>query len=189
MMTDLLTRLSEALRSIGLLHSDIEKISGQVKSATAEYKAEHDKEKAPPVVNAVLSRPQAEVDEERTRETHKEERDSKRLTIETVGLWIAVVLAVATVGLWIVTKQAANTAAIAAKAAQQSAAASQEGVEINKRSIESSIAASQLDQRPWVYVSSLSLTGEPESNKEGPKIAVFMLNSGKAMALKVSPGL
>jgi hypothetical protein len=53
---DLLKQLSDALRSLGLLHSDIEEISGQIEANTAEHHAANEKKPTPQEVTAVLRR-------------------------------------------------------------------------------------------------------------------------------------
>jgi hypothetical protein len=68
--------------------------------------------------------------------------------------------------------QAAGAAASAATTAQQT--------------LTQSINAFQLDERPWVFVSSFGLASEPEANKEAPKIDIFLMNSGKTPALTSS---
>lgn len=183
-----LAKLADVLRSLGLLHSDIEKVSRSIDTASADYHAEKEHSRTQqPVILGELRRPQPEIDAEESRESRKEaragrheERDSARLRFESAGLLIAAALAVANIGLWIATMRGVKIAAISAKA-------SQESVQAAKQSIESSIRTSELDQRPWVYVSSLNLTREPEENKEGPKIGVSVMNSGKTMALHVIP--
>ena len=143
---------TNALRSLGLLHSDIEKISRSIETATAEYKSHQSEEQSPPIVNAVLHRPESEVHEENARATRHEQREARhegrdrnRLAIESIGLGIAISLAIANIGLWLVTKQMSKSTADAAAAAKDQAIAS-------KVSIESAVAQFHLDQRAWLNI-------------------------------------
>jgi hypothetical protein len=70
---------------------------------------------------------------------------------------------------------------------QKTADANMKSADQTEKAVRDAAANFVIDQRPWVYVSSLNLTSEPEEKKEGPKIAVSILNSGRTMALKVSP--
>jgi hypothetical protein len=165
------------------VHSDIEKISGQIESATREYKAQHDKEQSPPVVNAVLRRPQSEIDEENARARRHEGRDSARLTVETIGLVLGTVLAIATIGQWIVTKEAVRIAAKSANAAERGAEASEKQVEATQASIHATVDAFRLDQRAWLGVNNLAIvvlkSGEPL------RVDADIANTGKTPALNI----
>lgn len=189
---DLLVKIADALRSLGLLHSDIEKISGQIESAAAEYKTEHNKEASPPTVNAVLHRPQSEIDHEEARaarhEAHEDRhagRDSTRLLVEAIGLGIAFILAIATIELWLVTKEATRIAAISATASEKSAEASQQGVEINKRVMESNIQSFHTEQRAWLDILP---AGTVFDANQPFKTQVVIKNAGKTPAKNVSYG-
>jgi hypothetical protein len=170
-----LAKLADALRSLGLLHSDIEKIGSQIETATSEYKTYRDKEQPAPVVTAILHRPQAEIDDEHARETRYETRDTNRLRLETWGVTVGAIVAFATIGQLFLTSRAVRIAAKSATAAQQT-------VQATKQSIEATIRASQVDQRPWVYVSQFLLNSEPDLNNP-PKILISIMNGGKTPAL------
>jgi len=188
---DYLTKLSDALRSLGLLHGDIEKIGSQIETAASEYKTNRQKDQPTPVVNAVLHRPQAEIDQENSRAARHETRDTNRLRLETWGVVVGAIVAFATLGQLYLTKRAVNIAAISADAAQKGAAASQESVSATRQSIESSVNAIQLDQRAWISAS-INLwndSGKPmmEIPAAGQPLIVRISykNSGKTPALHV----
>jgi hypothetical protein len=149
---DYLTKIAEALRSVGLLHSDIEKISDQIETATSEYKAHNNKEQSLPAVNAVLHRPQAEIDNKEARATRHETRDVDRLRIERWGLAVGAIVAFVTFGQLFLTSRAVRIASISATAAQSSAKASAQGVDATKQSIEATINQFHLDQRAWLAI-------------------------------------
>jgi hypothetical protein len=181
---DLLTKFSDALRSIGMLHSDIEKITGSIDSASAEYHADRNQSRnQQPVILGELRRPQAEIDAEQTRETHKEQRETRqegrdrlRLFFEASGLLIASVLAIANIGLWLVTKEVSHATRDAASAANSQ-------VKATKESIEASISAYHLDQRAWIGISKID--GRAVLNQPF-LITIFFANSGKTPARNVS---
>jgi len=187
---DLLTKISEALRSLGLLHSDIDKISSQIESATAEYKANNEKDKPAPVVNAVMARSQAEIDEENAREGRHETRaartewrDNKRLQVETAALILGGILAVATIGQWIVTKEAVRVAARSAAASERSAAASESQARTTQESVQSTVDVFRLEQRAWVVVNSIVLTTLKVD--EPLRIDGDIVNTGKTPAFNI----
>jgi hypothetical protein len=67
----------------------------------------------------------------------------------------------------------------------QSAGAAASAATTAQQTLTQTTNAFQLDERPWVYVSSFGLVSEPEANKEGPKIDFSLMNSGKTPALNV----
>jgi hypothetical protein len=180
---DFLAKLSDALRSLGLLHSDIEKISNQIETATSEHKSNSDKEQPAPVVNAVLHRPQAEVDNENARAARHETRDANRLRLETWGVAVGAIVAFATIGQLFLTTKAVRIAATSANAAQKSAAASEGQVEVTKKSIQATVDAFRLDQRAWMGISNVALSvlkvGEPL------RVDADIVNTGKTPAFSV----
>jgi len=170
-----LKTLADALRSLGLLHSDIEKISNQIESATTEYKAQNDKEQSAPVVNAVLHRPQTEIDSEEARAARQETRDTNRLRLEAAAVIAGGIVAIATLGQLMLTKRAVNIAAVSADAAQK-------GVNATQQSIETTVKQFQLDQRAWVGPIQVS---QPPEFKVDPDLRgyVVITNTGKSPAL------
>ena len=168
---DLLTKISEAQRSLGLLHNDIEKISGKIEAATSEYKANQEKEKTAPVVTAILRRPQSEVDEDNARATRHEARDANRLRVETWGIAIGAIVAVATLGQLMLTSRAVRIAAISANAAQQSVA--------------SNVANFHTEQRAWLDILPITTIFDA---KQAFKSQVVIKNAGKTPAKNVVYG-
>jgi hypothetical protein len=77
------------------------------------------------------------------------------------------------------TKTIADQAVIQANAAKSAAITAE-------RALTQSSKIVQLDERPWVYISSFALTAEPEVGKEPPKISFFPTNSGRTPALNIT---
>ena len=180
-----LAKISEALRSLGLLHSDIEKIGGQIEAATSEYKANNDKEQSAPVVNAVLHRPQTEIDNDEARATRHETRDTNRLRLETLAVVVGGVVAMATLGQLILTKRAVSIAAQSADAAQRSAQASESAVQATKQSIQSQIDNFHLEQRAWLVTG--GHMGPIDINHPIPEdTQINAINYGRTFAFRVT---
>jgi hypothetical protein len=189
---DLLAKFFEALRSLGLLHRDIEKISSQIEAYTAQHHSEQSREQPdpkPPLL--VRLEPQTKSDEENARESARESRDTQRLGVESGGLRIAIlalivssVVASANILQWAETRRAVALAAISADASQQSAKASQEGIEINKKLMESSIDNFRMEQRAWITVA----IGLPTIDiaKSTPETHVQVTNAGKTFAVHLT---
>lgn len=181
-MAGFFTKISGAVRSLGLLHGDIQKISRQIESAATDYKTEHAKEKPAPVVNAVLTRPEAEVHEDNARAGRHEGRDVTRLQVEVVGLVIGAILAGGTIMQLIVTVRTVGIAAKAAAASERNAAASEEQVRATQESIAATVNAFHLDQRAW-----LTITFQPGTLYSGKPITnqIELSNTGKTPATEL----
>jgi hypothetical protein len=65
------------------------------------------------------------------------------------------------------------------------ARAARSAADTARQTLSESIDSLQLDERPWVYVSSFNLSSEPEVGKDAPKISITPFNSGKTPALDV----
>jgi hypothetical protein len=107
-------------------------------------------------------------------------KTNNRLAWFTGALMVATFCTIA-VGVWqgIISQEAANAARDAANAAKCAA-------NIAQRSLAQSVSAFQLDERPWVYISSFGLTSEPMANQKPPTIDYFVMNSGKTPALNLA---
>jgi hypothetical protein len=162
----------------------LEKISSQIDTATAEYKAENAKEKPTPVIRGVLNRPQAEIDNEESRHTRHEGRDRVRLIVEVIALGIGAIVAGANVLLWIQTREATRIASISASAALKGADAAADQVSATKQSIEASIENFRLDQRAWLGYRAVGIL-EPITAHRPLRMVLSIKNTGKTPALKV----
>ena len=141
-------------RLLPSLQRSIEKISTKIESTSAKNQSrEQQPATLPPVIFGELRRPQAEIDQEETRYSHNEERETRkegrdrtRIVFEAGGLLVATILAGANIGLWLVTKEVSN-------ATRDAAAAANAQVQATRTSIEATVNAFQSDQRAWVYIS------------------------------------
>jgi len=68
----------------------------------------------------------------------------------------------------------------------QSKRALDESIAASQRALDASILTSQLDERPWVVISSFRLSQEPELNK-GVTATIGVINTGKTPAIDVIP--
>jgi hypothetical protein len=161
-------------------HDVLEKISSQIDTATAEYKAENCKEKPTPVIRGVLNRPEAEIANEQAHHTRHEGRDRVRLAVEIIALGIGAIVAVANIALWVQTKESTRIAGIAAQAAQNSAAASASQAEISKQSAEAAVHNFRVEQRAWVSVTNVTITAQVGNPFQ---INIGFANIGKSVAM------
>jgi len=181
---DYLTKLVDALRSLGLLHGDIEKVSRSIDSASADYHAEKERSRSQqPVILGELRRPQAEIDAEGSRESRKETRasrhetrDARRLWFEGAGLAIASILAVANVGLWIVTYMGAKAARVSAQASESAAYTAHSALVRSNRPWIGQSAQPYFTDKPIVTVNSVTSAG----------VAFEIHNYGTSPALHVN---
>jgi hypothetical protein len=81
------------------------------------------------------------------------------------------------------TKIAVQDFAILAKSSEKSIKASQDSAQ---RALDVSIAASRLDERPWVVGNVFQLSNEPENGKMGD-VTISVMNTGKTPALDLIP--
>jgi hypothetical protein len=174
-------------RALLSLQRSIEKISSGVDSAAADYHAEQERSaNERPVILGELRRPQSEIDQEETRESHKEARaarqegrDRVRLWFESIGLLIAGVLAIANIGLWLVTKEVARSS-------QEAASAANSQVQASKTSIEATVKQFELDQRAWIGEST-QLVDRVDAHSIAAQIE--FTNSGKTPARNISKSI
>jgi hypothetical protein len=120
----------------------LKEISGQIKSYSRGTASHQDSKKTDPPIACIVHRPQAEIDNEESRNARHEERDRNRLFLEAIGVVVAFVVAFATLGQLILTKRAVKIAAVSANAAQESAKASRDAVEVSRKSFETSVESS-----------------------------------------------
>jgi hypothetical protein len=73
------------------------------------------------------------------------------------------------------------------RAANYSETAMKENSRNAKIALDASIAASHLDERPWVVAQRFLLSNEPEEGKM-PTVTIWMINTGKTPALNLVPG-
>jgi hypothetical protein len=173
------------------LYEAIEKISGKIESATAEYKAEHAVQRPEPTIHAILNRPQGEIEEEEARYTHKKEyenrhegRDRVRLVVECFALAVGIIVAVANIELWIVTAKSVEISAAAAEAAKRGAIASESQVKATQESIQATVNSFQLDQRAWLGANKIGLVDSIDLGST-IKGLIELTNTGKTPAKKV----
>jgi hypothetical protein len=123
------------------LIQELQSIKNEITAAHHTYKATADKKQAEPIVH-VLSRSQAERDEEESR--HKEERRYQKRTLWIQGIYtlVTAVIAVATF--------------ISVRTAQNSAS-------VSKDNAEAALKQSRLEQRAWIGVTATII---PLKNKQ-----------------------
>jgi hypothetical protein len=98
-------------------------------------------------------------------------QQGKTYRLERYGLCAVIIYALLTLWVAVSNHRAAGAAQSAADTAAKTLMASQDSIE--------------LDQRPWIFVSSLVLFSEPERGKPAPSISVSTTNTGKTPGIDV----
>jgi hypothetical protein len=187
----LLRQIGEALAAIKeLLNKGITEIGGKIEAAASQYESDKAKEKPAPIINALVTRPQIEVEEKRAQKADEkahrdraELRDQRRLKFEGYALIFGAMVALANIALFMETCQSVQVASTAADAAKAGAKASEDQVKATKESIDQTVSSFKKEQRAWVSAT----LDNPGGVQDGrPLITVEnFINTGKTPATKV----